>query len=192
MNLTFEGLEPDYTKRLAAWKPKLRSGQDNPNTVAKKLLENKQHFLELQSLCGVPALWTMPVFEREGPSFACYLGNGDPLDKPTTDVPEGRGPFATWEAGAMDSLQLDHVTNAGTWTWEMACFQWESWNGFGAREYHKRPTGYLWSGTNQYAGGKYISDGVWSRGTWDEQLGCVILAKAIADLDAEIAAGFVS
>jgi hypothetical protein len=35
-----------------------------------------------------------------------------------------------------------------------------------------------------------MSVGVWSPRTWDHQLGTGIIAKAIAGLDAEIAAGF--
>lgn len=159
-------------------------------SIAVRLLKSRDRFLALQTACGVPALWVMPVFERENPSFQTYLGNGDPLDKATTHVPRGRGPFSTWEAGAADSLTLDRVTLCPQWTWERACYEWELYNGFGPRQ-HSRPSGYLWSGTSEYRGGKYIADGVWSRGTWDHQLGCVIVAKQIASLDAEIGKGFI-
>ncbi len=142
----------------------------------------------MQSLCGVPALWVMPVFERENPSFSSYLGNGDPLDHPTVHVPKHRGPFDSWEKGAADALTLDHITQVKEWTWPMACYEWELWNGFGPR-HHGRPSGYVWSGTTIYQGGKYIADGVWSRGTFDKQLGCVEIARAIAGLDEEIGKG---
>lgn len=196
MDLSFKALEPEYAKRLVDMKVKLGAGQANPTTVARRLLENKDRFLAAQKLTGVPALWLIPVFEREDPSFTRYFGNGDPLDKPTTDVPRGRGPFRTWEEGVEDALTLDHEVAAfrsqETITWEYACWRWEGWNGFGPREYHGRSTGYLWSGTDQYDGGKYTSDGHWSRGSWDDQLGCVLLARIIASLDAELAAGLVS
>lgn len=189
MDLSFAALREDYATRLAVWKPHLRPGQGDPHKVAQDLLVHKDRFLALQSLCGVPALWVMPVFEREEPRFDRYLGNGDRLDHPTTHVPRGRGPFASWEEGAVDALKLDHITAVTSWSWQMACYEWERWNGFGPRE-HGRETGYNWSGTDQYEGGKYTGDGVWSRGTWDVQLGCVIVAKAIAELDPEIGAGF--
>jgi lysozyme family protein len=159
--------------------------------VASRLLEHKDRFLAVQAQTKVPALWLMPTFEREGPSFSCYFGNGDPLDRPTTDVPRGRGPFASWELGVCDALHLDHVDEEAVWTWEYACYEWERWNGFGPRG-HGRPTGYLWSGTSEYRGGKYVSDGIWSPRTWDEQLGAVIIAKTIAAADGEIAKGFVA
>lgn len=165
------------------------------DALAHKLLKHRERFLGVQRACGVPALWLMPTWAREAndiDDFSCYFGNGDPLDRPTVDVPAGRGPFDSWEDGCVDALHLDHVTDVHRWPWEMACWEWEKFNGFGPRIYHARPTGYLWSGTDQYQGGKYDRDGHWSRGTWDRQLGTVIVAKAIVGLDPEIAQGFVS
>ena len=185
--MTFDQLEPEYVADLANAKP-TRSSE--AVAVAKNLLIHRDRFLAMQSLCGVPALWVMPVFERENPSFNSYLGNGDPLDRVTVHVPRGRGPFDSWEKGAADALTLDHITQVKIWTWPMACYEWELWNGFGPRN-HGRTSGYVWSGTTIYQGGKYIADGVWSRGTWDSQLGCVEIARAIAELDSEIAKGFV-
>jgi lysozyme family protein len=184
--MNFESLEAEYANDLALAKP---TRSTDAIAAAKRLLVHRERFLLLQKNCGVPALWVMPVFERENPSFNSYLGNGDSLNRPTHNVPRGRGPFDSWEAGAADALKFDDITEVPEWTWPRACYQWELWNGFGPRN-HGRPSGYLWSGMTVYRGGKYISDGVWSRGTWDHQLGTVILARAIAELDAEIGKGF--
>jgi lysozyme family protein len=184
--MIFDQLKAEYEVDLAAAKPTRSSEAIG---VAKQLLVNRDRFLKMQELSGVPALWVMPVFERENPSFNSYLGNGDPLTHPTTHVPKGRGPFASWEEGAADALKLDKIVGGPDWTWPWACWKWESWNGFGPRA-HGRPTGYLWSGTTIYQGGKYVADGVWSRGTFDQQLGTVELARAIAELDPEIGKGF--
>jgi len=186
--MTFDELEADYTRMIAAAKMTRPSAV---NTIVTGLLIHRDRFLTLQQATGVPALWVMPVFYRERPSFDAYLGNGDPLNAVTTRVPAGRGPFATWEAGARDALELEHITQVEGWTWERLCYQWEAWNGFGPRA-HGRPTGYVWSGTDQYQGGKYIADGPggWSPGTWDSQLGCFAIAKAIAELDEVIGQGF--
>ena len=70
--MTFDQLEPEYAADLAAAKP-TRSSE--AVAVAKNLLVNRTRFLAMQALCGVPALWVMPVFERENPSFSSYLGN---------------------------------------------------------------------------------------------------------------------
>lgn len=187
MNLSFQALQAGIEADILAWKP-TRSSE--AVAVAKKLLVNKERFLHLQNISGIPALWVMPVFEREEPSFTAYLGNGQPLDRVTTEVPAGRGPFNTWEEGAKDALTLDHITQVPQpWTWIRACYEWEAWNGFGPRM-HGRPTGYVWAGTSIYQGGKYVGDRKWSRGTWDQQLGAFIIAQAIAGLDTEIAQGF--
>lgn len=183
--MNFDDLKAEYQADLAEAKP---TRSTDAVTAAKRLLEHRDRFLAMQALCGVPALWVMPVFERENPSFSSYLGNGDALNVPTTHVPKHRGPFDSWEKGAADALTLDHITQVTEWTWERGCYEWELWNGFGPR-HHGRPSGYLWAGTTVYQGGKYIADGVWSRGTWDKQLGTVILARAIAELDPEIAKG---
>jgi lysozyme family protein len=187
--MLFDAVKTEYETDLANAKP-TRSSE--AVAVAKQLLVNRARFLTMQELSGVPALWVMPVFERENPSFNAYLGNGDPLSHVTTHVPKGRGPFEdpnAWEKGATDALKLDKVVGGLDWTWPWACYRWELWNGVGPRN-HGMPSGYLWSGTTIYQGGKYIADGVWSRGTWDQQLGCVEIARAIAELDQEIAKGF--
>lgn len=186
MNFTYESLQAEYEKWLTQYKP---TRPVDAQAVARRLLMSRDRFLKLQAACGVPALWVIPVFERENPSFNSYLGNGDPLSRPTVHVPANRGPFGSWEEGAADSLKLDGISIVTDWTWPVACFEWEKWNGFGPRR-HGRPTGYVTAGTNIYQGGKYIADGVWSRGTWDHQLGTLVIAKAIAELDPEIAKGF--
>jgi len=188
--MTFEQLEADYANDLATMK--ITAHDADLASVAKRLLAHVDRFKFVQAGCGVPALWLMPVFEREGPSFDAYFGNGDPLSRPTTHVPKGRGPFPTWEDGVIDSLEIDHITACPVWTWERACYAWEGWNGFGPRLHHGRPSGYLWGGTSIYQGGKYVADGVWSRGTFDKQLGTVAVAKKLAALSPELAAGFVA
>lgn len=188
MNYQFSQLEGEYTEMLGTmhFTEELTARKE-----AQKLLEYRDRFLAVQKNCGVPALWLMPVFYREDPSFTAYFGNGDPINRPTTHVPKGRGPFASWEDGVVDSLKLDHITLCPEWTWPRACYMFELWNGFGPRM-HGRPSGYVWAGTTNYHGGKYVSDGVWSPGTFDHQLGCVIIAKEIAALDEEISKGFAS
>ena len=185
--MTYDQLKPGIAEDLANAKP---TRSTDAIAIAKRLLQYRDRFLLLQKNTGVPALWVMPVFERENPNFNTYLGNGDSLNHPTRHVPKGRGPFDSWEAGAADALGLDHITSVPEWTWPRAAYEWERWNGLGPRA-HGRPSGYVWSGTSIYQGGKYVADGVWSRGTWDSQLGCVELARAIAELDPEIARGFV-
>jgi lysozyme family protein len=133
----------------------------------------------VQSATGVPVIVVAAIHERESDAdFSTYLGNGDPLSRPSVHVPRGRGPFKTWALGAIDALTLDRLNQVTDWTWERACYEWELYNGFGPRS-HGRKTGYVWAGTSVYDGGKYVSDGVWDPNTWDTQLGCFPVARAM-------------
>jgi lysozyme family protein len=187
MDLSFAALESGISEQVSAAKLTKPAAAKQ---IAVNLLKNKTRFVEVQQATGVPALWLMPVFYRESPSFSAYFGNGDPLDKPTTDVPKGRGPFTSWEAGAIDALELDHISQVEDWSWSRMAYQWELWNGFGPR-LHARSSGYVWSWTDQYHGGKYIHDGPsgWSPGTWDVQAGCFAIAKSIVQSDPTLELG---
>jgi len=158
---------------------------------AAQLVKLRSRFDAVQRLTGVPSLWTMPTWDREGPSFSTYLGNGDPLSRPTTHVPRGRGGFASWEQGAVDALHLDGVDAVSSWTPARAVFQWEAWNGFGPRE-RGYVSGYVWAGTSFYdppdgRGGKYVGDGAWSASAVDAQLGTVPLMLALLEADPTLA-----
>lgn len=106
-----------------------------------------------------------------------HLHNGDSLQHQTHNVPAGRphgvGPF-TYLQSAVDAIQLDELdkvdwSTAGV---EYLLFKLEGYNGWGVRWFHpKCLTAYLWSGTNQYKGGKYIRDGVWSDSAVSGQIG---------------------
>src|SRR5258705_10572295 len=44
-------------------------------------------------------------FDKSGnPRWDTCLGNGQALNRKTTIVPKGRGPFNSWEEGAVDAL----------------------------------------------------------------------------------------
>jgi hypothetical protein len=128
----------------------------------------------------------MAINEREsGNRFDTYLGNGQSLHHVTTMVPRGRGPWASWDAGAIDGLHYDRVDVPHEWTLEYALFRSETWNGLGPR-LHGKPTGYNWSGTTIYKGGKYTetpSGSTWNPGMWDEQLGTFLIMQKLIELD---------
>jgi lysozyme family protein len=183
MQHPYNALRDEYIRLLAACQITERM---QALAAAKRILALKPRYAEVSAQTGVPVLWLMVINEREsGSSLYTYLGNGQPLRQVTTLVPAGRGPFASWEAGAIDALHLDHVDQVADWCWPKALYECEAWNGFGPRM-HNRHTGYLWAGTNIYDGGKYVSDGVWDAGAWDRQLGCVPLMKTLVQLDASL------
>jgi len=143
--------------------------------MAAKIMGFKtQYYDPAAAQSGLP--WYMiGVIDMREEDFdhGCYLGNGDPLDRVTVDVPRGRGPFASWAAGAADALTMDgfNVSANGHWDIVTVLKKLEQYNGIG---YAKRglPSPYVWALTNQQVAGKYVSDGQWSSSTWDTQPGC--------------------
>lgn len=110
--------------------------------------------------------------------FTTYLGNGQKLNKKTTIVPKGRGPFDTWEEGAIDALLYAPPYAAKNKDWSVAgtLTKLEEYNGLG---YASKgiPSPYLWAGTDQYSKGKYVADGVFNANHVDTQLGVAGLLK---------------
>ena len=155
------------------------------DAAARRLLQVLPRYAAAAATTGVALAWLAAVGDREGGAaiFNRYFGNGDPLNKPTVNVPAGRGGFATFEAGLLDALRYMRLDQAAKpWTWAGACYRGEAWNGFGPRA-HGRHTGYLWSGTSIYTGGKYVADGKWDPGAIDEQLGIIPVMVTMAKLN---------
>src|ERR1700761_1092307 len=79
--------------------------------TAKRLLANRARFETVQKDTTVPVLVQAPILEREcGGNFKCAMCNGEEIigtDRKTHLVPRNRGPYATFEDGAVDALHLD-------------------------------------------------------------------------------------
>lgn len=159
----------------------------NPNKqaqfdkVAQKLLANKARYQAVEARTGVPWWFIAVVHYREANcNWNTQLGQGDPLDRVSTHVPRGRGPFATWEDGAYDALVKTppYAARNKDWTIGSALDYLEKYNGLG---YKKRGVAspYLWAGTDRYISGKYVADGVYDASVVDNQLGCAGLMKAM-------------
>lgn len=156
-------------------------------TVAKRLLASIDRYKAVSSKTGVPALFIAAAHQREsGAKFDTYLGNGQPLGRVTTIVPKGRGPFPSWEAGALDALKLHDLHMVGAWTIERVCYELERWNGWGYRGKGVRSP-YLWGASNHQQAGKYIRDGVWDPSVVDVQIGCMPLIRRMIELDGSLA-----
>lgn len=115
-------------------------------------------------------------------SFAEHLHNGDPLTARTVNEPVGRPKFGTppfgWGFSAIDALDYE---NLDTWRqWDVAgiCFKLEAYNGFGYRQ-HGINDPYLWSGSNQYAKGKYATDGHFNPDLVSKQIGAAVVLKRL-------------
>lgn len=179
MNHPFSALKAEYERDLAAMTITRDAEVDK---AARDRLAARAHYAAVSARTGVPLVLLAALHMRESSgNFTTYLGNGEPLSRITKLVPKGRGPFKSWEDGALDAIRLEKLDqNTAPWSMAYCCYEGESWNGFGPRNRGKK-TGYLWSGTNIYTGGKYIADGIWAPTVMDKQLGIVpVMARMIA------------
>lgn len=112
------------------------------------------------------------------PRWDTYLGNGQSLKRKTTIVPKGRGPFNSWEEGAVDALVYAPPYAAKNKDWSIggALAKIEEYNGLGYAGMDK-PSPYVWAGTDQYDKGKYVADHVYDPNHVDTQLGCAGILK---------------
>ena len=150
------------------------------------LLRHEDRYRHIESMSTV--IWPMiaVIHWRESDAdFNTYLGNGQSLNRPTTEVPKGRGPFATFEAGALDALKFDGLTSVKDWRLEKILYYLELYNGAGYAARHI-PSPYLWGGTNIQRRGKYIRDRVWDSNVWDTQEGCAPILKTMMGKDQSI------
>lgn len=170
----YEGLRAEYRGVLAA----IRANRARYEKIS-----------QLASAGAIPWDFIAIIHNLEcGLSFKKHLHNGDPLTARTVLVPAGRPakgtPPFTFEASAIDALTMPgkafHLET--DWTTPATLFRLEGYNGFGYRKYHPTVlTPYLWSGSNHYTRGKYISDGGsgWSDSAVSKQLGTALLLKAL-------------
>jgi lysozyme family protein len=153
-------------------------------TLANRVLSYKQNYYDpVENGTGVPWYLVAGLDMREEDfNHNGYLGNGDPLWKPTTHVPRGRGPFLSWHAGAVDALHHDGmIPSKGEghhWDIVTVLIAAEKYNGLGPY-YRGIPSSYIWSGTNIQVAGKYVADGVWDPHAWDIQPGVAGLLLAL-------------
>lgn len=139
----------------------------------------KARYQAVEKTTGVPWWFIAVVHEREASqNWNTQLGQGDPLNKKSTHVPKGRGPFTTWEDGAVDALVncAPFASKNKDWSPGGALAMLEKYNGLGYAN-KGLPSPYVWAGTDQYSKGKYVADGRFEPNAVDHQLGCAGLLK---------------
>ena len=156
-------------------------------------LENKDRYTAIEKMRtgGVPAPVIFTLHGRESTwSFKKHLHEGSPLTGRTKWVPKGRpkappgnGSVYTFEESAEDVLYKLKDLESQDWTkCNDTLYNIEKYNGLGYLKYHKDVNSpYLWSGTNHYYRGKYVSDGKFSRTAKDKQLGTCAILKRMSD-----------
>ena len=184
---TFAALQDDYARRWGEMviKPDRYAGID---AAARLVIGGKAAYQAVEHLTGVPWAVVGVLHYRESScDFRGVLHNGEKIlgtGRKTKLEPKGRGPFETWLAAAQDALAIKgYAPGALDWTIPRFLYEGERFNGFGYRM-HGVPSAYLWSGSDQYACGKYVSDGVWNATVIDKQMGVAPLMRRIFELDA--------
>lgn len=119
-------------------------------------------------------------------NFGTYLHQGDPLGKPPKHWPTNIPTFYKWEDAANHALHqqkevqdMFHISGKTTDPAALASYS-EYYNGLGYH-YKDRPSPYVFSGTNQYHGGKYVADGHYSPTAQDSQLGTMAMISALRE-----------
>jgi lysozyme family protein len=150
--------------------------------------EAKARYQSVSFETGVPWPIIAVIHEREcSQNWSGSLAQGDPWNRVSIHVPAGRGPFASWEACAIDALVNcpPYAARNKDWSIGAALTKLEEYNGLGYAA-RGRPSPYIWSGTDQYVSGKYVRDGVYDPDVVDSQLGCAGLLMAMMALDPDI------
>ena len=148
----------------------------------------KSRYQAVAAKAGVPWAVIAVIHEREcSQDWTGSLAQGDPWNGVSVHVPAGRGPFRSWEEAAIDALVNCSPFAARNKDWSIGgtLTMLERYNGLGYAS-RGRPSPYIWSGTNQYASGKYVRDGVYDPDAIDSQLGCAGLLMAMMALDPAI------
>lgn len=153
------------------------------------IIKNKVQYQAVENALGIP-WWVVAVMHarESGCDFNTYLGNGEPLGRKTRLVPQGRGPFSSWHAGAIDALTIQGYANKKDWSLGRCFYRIEAFNGFGYRTGRMQNTTprnaspYMYSGTEFYQCGKAVSDGNFVSTVKDKQIGAMALAKKLSDM----------
>lgn len=142
---------------------------------------NFDRYEAVRAKTGVPACVIAVIHMLEGScDFSTHLHNGDPLSARTVNVPAGRprtgNPPFTWIDSAVDALGYDDLGNGDWSNMAYTLNRLEEYNGLGYRD-HGIYSPYIWSYTNQYTRGKYVSDGQWDAYAVSDQVGAATMLK---------------
>lgn len=179
-----------HEKRAGSTALTLSASQKNELRVFQASWEkNHGRYEAVAAKTGVPAKLIAAIHYREASlRWDTYLHQGDPLGKPAVHHPSNIPVFYTWEDAAVHALNLKKgirtsmgMDETSTDFAAMATYA-EAYNGLGY--YYKGKTSpYVYAGTNQYKGGRYVADGVYDPNSWDQRLGVIALMQGLDGVD---------
>ncbi len=184
-SVSFSALKDEYARLFAS--AQIRSDHaETLNWHINALKTFRPRYEVLGKPFGIPWYFIGAIHGLEASfNFRAHLHNGDyPLTSRTRQVPANRppvwGPPSDWESSAKDALKLLGFTGQSDWSIERILYRFEAYNGFG---YRKRgvATPYIWSFSNHYERGKFVSDGRWNANAQSQQCGAGVVIKALAN-----------
>ncbi len=149
---------------------------------ADRVVQNRKVYEAISQETQVP-WWFIGLIHGMECSFSLskHLHNGDSLKARTWQVPAGRpkngSPVFTFEASAIDALEVDGFAGKTDWPLAMVLFRLERYNGFGYRKKFGFASPYLWSYTNHFSSGKYVKDGVFYANATSKQCGAAAMLR---------------
>lgn len=158
--------------------------------LAIKAVTNKATYADTSKELGTMPWWFLAIISNmeSSQSFKGHLHNGDPLTARTKNVPAGRplrgNPPFTWKESALDAMAMKGFHLVNDWSIENVGYMLERYNGWG---YVSRGLNspYLWSYTNHWTKGKYVSDGKFDPEAGSDQCGAMPLLRRILELSGE-------
>ena len=162
------------------------SQQRELDSIRDTYQKNEARYERVAQATGVPAKLIAAIHYRESSgNFNTYLHQGDPLGKPAVHVPRSIPVFNKWEDAAIHALKQKSSTrdalgmNAETTDPATLATFAERYNGLG---YHNKglASPYVWSGTDAYTGGFYVSDHNFSRTAKDPRPGVMAVMNALS------------
>jgi lysozyme family protein len=185
---SFAALAPSYARLWADLTP-MPAHVPALHEICRRLIADKPAYQAVAFSVWLNAdYWFIVavIDQMEGGGGAnTYLGNGQSLHHVTTEVPAGRGPFASFHAGAVDALHLGGLDKVTAWPIERIAYESEDWNGWG---YLDKPIvdPYLAAWSNLYTKGKWIADHVYDANAVSAQPGALTILKVLMGLDSSI------
>lgn len=159
------GYDPGHEKSIEKAAQKVLSGRSRYVAVAEKFGFTNHNFRYENGALVIP-FWAFigAIHYKECTcDFKGVLHNGERIvgtNKKTTIVPIGRGPFATFEASAIDSIKHEGLDKIKDWSIGPILKMAEQYNGTGYLKYHAEENSpYLWAMTSINDDfGKYVAD----------------------------------
>lgn len=179
--ITREYTEADKRGRTMAYYVQLYKTMEvkNPEVIERvvnRIKANKSYYSAAENVTGVDwrIIAVIHNLEADG-SFSRQILNGERWDRRTHLVPKGYGPWDSWVMSCVTAFRRHPMKGLSL---PETLKKLEGFNGFGyARKGINSP--YLWSYTNHYTKGKYVSDGKYSYTAVSKQIGAAALLKML-------------